>query len=266
VTVSKALVLMFENHEVDRVLKAMPYLARQASRYGEASAYFGLAYPSLPNYLSIAGGSSFGVHDDAPPAVHVIHGRSVFGQALARGGSARVYAEGMHDGCQLESAGRYAVKHNPWPYFVDERTECRRNDVPLGTTDEGHLRSDVVSGSLPNVGMVIPDMCHDAHDCSLATADSWLRPWLQVITSGPDFRSGRLVVVVTFDEDDQRHGNHIAAVVLHPNLRGVQARKPMNHLNLSAFLSNLSGEQGLRDAKGRPGILSGFGLKATGSN
>jgi acid phosphatase len=108
--------------------------------------------------------------------------------------------------------------------------------------------------------MVIPDMCHDAHDCSLATADSWLRSWLQLVTSGPDFTSGRLVVIVTFDEDDKSHGNHVAAAVLHGSLHGARLARTMNHLNLSASLSGLTGEPGLRDAMGRPGILSGFGL------
>jgi hypothetical protein len=48
----------------------------------------------------------------------------VFGQALRRGRTARVYAEAQPVPCDRSEAGAYQVKHNPWPYFVDERAAC----------------------------------------------------------------------------------------------------------------------------------------------
>ena len=51
----------------------------------------------------------------------------------------------MTSRCQLESSGRYAVKHNPCAYFFDSRTAGRRHDVPVR-----RLAVDTQKGRLPN--------------------------------------------------------------------------------------------------------------------
>jgi acid phosphatase len=122
-----------------------------------------VTHPSLPNYLAIAGGSTFGVRNDASPSSHHISGPSVFDRVIAGGRTAKTYADAMPAPCTLTATGRYAVKHNPWAYFSDpaSRANCRRFDVPLGTTTAGALRHDLDAGTLPTVGLVSPDLCHD---------------------------------------------------------------------------------------------------------
>lgn len=113
--VSKLLVFVIENHSLDQMRRDMPKTFKLAQQYGYATNYRAIAHPSLPNYLSIAGGSTFGVTDDADPAAHPITGPSVFGQAIRSGRTATIYSEGMRGRCALQSGGqRYAVKHNPW--------------------------------------------------------------------------------------------------------------------------------------------------------
>ena len=207
-------------------------------------------HPSLPNYLAIAGGSTFGVHDDKPPAAHRLTGQSVFGQVLAAGGTAKTYAEAMTVPCQLHGDGRYAVKHNPWPYFADaaERASCRRFDVPSGTPGHGGLHDDITAGRLPTFSLLIPDLCNDAHDCSLKAADRWLQSWLSAITAGTDFRAGKLLVVVTFDEDDYDARNHILTVFLHPALRHATISARFDQFAVSGLVSRLVGAKPLRQA------------------
>ena len=142
-------------------------------------------------------------------------GQSVFGQAVAAGKSAKIYAESMNSACQLSDSGPYKVKHNPWPSFRDERGACNAGNPPMGTPSSGAMHNDVVAGTLPNAGMAVPNICNDAHDCSLGTADSWLRTWLPQIMAGPDYTSGRLAIVVTADEDDHSSGNKVLTVVMH---------------------------------------------------
>ena len=55
----------------------------------------------------------------------------------------------MPSSCATANAGRYAVRHNPWTYHLDERADCERYDVPLPA-----LADDVAAGALPDVGMV----------------------------------------------------------------------------------------------------------------
>jgi hypothetical protein len=255
-TVTKVLVVIVENHSLDQMRTGMPYIYGLATRYGYADQYRAITHPSLPNYLAIAGGSTFGVTDDENPVAHVIHGSSVFGQALAQGRTAAVYAEGMPLACSSRNGGdRYAVRHNPWTYFVDERDACVAHDVPLD-----RLAADAASGHLPNVGMVVPNLCNDAHDCSLATADSWMRTNLRAVLAGPDYRAGRLAVVITADEDDHSHGNVVLTAVLQPSLHGLVVHAPLTHYSLSRSLSEVTGAAPMAEAAKAPSLLAAFGL------
>ena len=260
---SRVMVIVLENHGISSTLRQMPFLASQARGFAKASSYYAVTHPSLPNYLVLAGGSTFGVTDSKGPAYHHLSGSSVFGQVIARGRTSKTYAEGMTTNCQQTNTGRYAVRHNPWAYFASskERSLCLKFDVPAGTTTSGALHRDVVTGRLPTFSMVIPDLCHDAHDCSLATADSWLKAFLRQIEAGPDFRAGRLAVVLTFDEDDRYTGNHVLTAVMHPARRGVVVTRRLNHYSLSAAASRLVGVTPLRKAVGTSNFLTAFGLR-----
>jgi hypothetical protein len=259
---SKLLVVVLENHSASNALEGMPVLAAAAHRYGRATQSFGLTHPSLPNYLAIAGGSTFGVRDDNLPVAHPLAGSSVFGQVLAAGKVAKTYAEGMTTACQVRSSGRYAVKHNPWLYFTMpvERAGCRRYDVPAGTPTNGALHRDIVAGTLPTFSLLIPDLCNDAHDCSLSAADSWLHGWLGQLLAGQEFRTGQLAVAVTFDEDHRDANNNILTAVLHKGLQGEVVSNRLDHYALSRAVSRLVGARPLRDAAGAPDLLSAFGL------
>jgi hypothetical protein len=65
-------VIMMENHSYSQVLNNpnTPYINQLASTANTATNYFGVAHPSLTNYLEIVGGSNFGVHSDNYPDWH----------------------------------------------------------------------------------------------------------------------------------------------------------------------------------------------------
>jgi acid phosphatase len=246
---------MIENHSLDQMRQGMPFTYGLAQHYGYATDYHAIAHPSLPDYLAIAGGSTFGVTDDNPPSAHPVHGASVFDQALGMGKTAGLYAEGMPSNCATVDSNQYAVRHNPWAYFVDERAACGRYDVPLTA-----LPGDVQGGRLPNAGMVIPDICNDAHNCGLATADNWLRDQVGAVMSGPDWASGHLAIVITADEDDYSSGNVVLTVVVHPSLHGVVVSSPLGHYSLTRFYDEALGAAPLRNAAAAPSLAAAFGL------
>ena len=255
-TVSKVLVFVVENHSLRQMRNRMPFTFGLAQTYGYADHYDAIRHPSLPNYLAMTGGSTYGVTDDAGPSANGTHEPSVFGQALAHGRTAKTYAESMPRHCATANDGRYAVRHNPWVYHLDERAQCRRHDVALGP-----LAGDVDAGALPNVGMVVPNTCHDAHDCSLRVADRWLRRKVNMVLAGSDFTSGRLAVVVTADEDDRNSGNRVLTVVAHRSLSGQVVSVPLTHYSLSKALSNVAGARPLGQARDARGLLGAFGLQ-----
>jgi len=259
--VSKVLVIVEENHSLSEMRDAMPYLFGLAQQYGYATDYRAATHPSLPNYLAIAGGSTFDVADDASPSAHPLTGPSVFGAAIAAGRTAGLYAESMPSACDVAPSGPYAVKHAPWAYFVDEAALCQAGMVPAGTPADGALASDVAAGDLPTVGMLVPDLDHDAHDGTLATADEWLHAWLPGIMAGPDFLAGRLAIVVTADEDDGSAGNQVLTVVIAPGVTHEVVTSPLSHYSLTGLLCEVAGVPPLREAAGAPSFAEAFGLR-----
>jgi acid phosphatase len=240
VSVTKVLVFVEENHSLAEMKAGMPYLYSQATTYGYATNYAAIRHPSLPNYLAIAGASTFNVVDDAAPSSHPIVGRSVFGAAITAGRSAKSYQESMTSNCRLTNSGRYAVKHNPWAYFTGERTKCQVNDVPSGTYTSGALHNDIVNGTLPNVGEVTPNLDNDAHDGSLGRADTWLKNWFTLIYASPDWKAGRLAIIVLADEDDSTQGNKVLTTVIHRSQSHRVVATALTHYSLTGLLTQLT--------------------------
>ena len=253
--VTKLLTFVVENHSLDQMREAMPYTAALGQDFAHATSYRAVAHPSLPNYLAMTGGSTFGVSDDAPPSSHTTDQPSVFGQALSAGKTAKVYAEGMPGNCAPKNSGQYVVKHNPWPYYVSERSSCLQYDVPLP-----ELSKDAAAGRLPNAGMVIPDLCNDAHDCDLSVADDWLRTEIGTVMAGPDWRAGHLAIVVTADEDDHHQDNLVLTAVAHPSLHGAVVTTPLSHYSLARLYSEVVGAAPLGEAAAAPSMATAFGL------
>jgi acid phosphatase len=259
---SKVLVVMEENHSYAEMRAGMPYLFGLSRRYGYATDWRAIRHTSLPNYLAITGGSTFGVTDNQDPAAYtrvIGRARSVFDQAVDEGKTAGAFVQAMPRPCfghdHRSGAASYAVRHNPWPYFPASRARCRRFDVSLGRLD-AMARAD----ALPNVGLLVPDLCEDAHDCSLAEADSFLRRTLPDVLSSSDFTDGRLVVVVTSDEDDHRSGNRVLTSVLAARVSGTVVRRHLTHYSLTRYLAEVLGVRPLRQGRSAPDMRAAFGL------
>ena len=255
--VTKVLVVIEENHSLLQMQSGMPYAYSLAQRFGYATNYHAITHPSLPNYLAIVSGQTHGVTDDEPPSAHRVTGRTVFGQAVANGRTAAVYADGMRTACSTTSSGSppYAVGHNPWPYFVGERRACHAHDLPVG-----RLWSAIRSGRLPNAALVVPDKCHDAHDCGLSTADAWFQQLMSRVFAGRDWRSGHLAVVLTADEDDGSPGNRVLTVVIHPSQRHHVVTTPLNHYSLTKLYEQVTHSTYLGHAGAAPSLARAFRL------
>lgn len=255
---TKVLVVIEENHSLAEMRAGMPYTYSLAQQYGYATHYQAIRHPSLPNYIAIAGGSTYGIADDNPPSSHPLNGSTVFGQAWAAGRTAKTYAETMTSDCQQASSGRYAVKHDPWAYFTPayERSHCASYDVPFTA-----FAGDVSAGRLPTVGFVIPNLCNDAHDCSLATADTWFEQRMQTVFAGPDWKAGRLAVVLTADESDTADPtNTVLTVVIHPSQHGHVVSTPLTHYSLTRLCDDIAHAPHLKNAATAPSLSAAFGL------
>jgi phosphatidylinositol-3-phosphatase len=198
-------VIVFENKDESQVIgsRAAPTFTALARRYARLTRYYGVTHPSLPNYIALASGGTQGIRDDCTTCV--VATRNLADSLEASGRSWKTYAEGLpRPGFTGAFAGRYAKKHVPFLYFRDivSSPARRARIVPLT-----QLRSDLQSGALPDFALVVPDMCHSMHDCSVRTGDLWLARTIPPLLALPN-----TVVFVTFDEGRAR--NHVATLVL----------------------------------------------------
>jgi hypothetical protein len=246
--------VVLENHSYGDLIgrDTAPYLNELAASCGLATNAWGLTHPSLPNYLAMVSGRS-GVTRTCTPAQCPQRRTKLFDQVRAHGGSWRVLAESMPSDCRRTNDDPYVVRHNPATYFPDLAPDCERWDRPMGTTGRGRLVDMVRDGRLPTFLLVIPDQCHNTHDCAVGVGDDWLSRVVPLLTRGPDYRAGRTAVVVTWDEGARGtqgqncrihpdRSCHIVTVVISPATRpGTRSGARFDHYSLLETTEQLLG-------------------------
>lgn len=219
-------VIVLENRSYSEVL-GMSYVAELASKYGLATNYHGVAHPSLPNYLALTSGSTWGIADDG---YHRLPAGGLGSQLTAAGIDWRAYMEGMNNGC-FNSGYPYALKHNPFAFYGGS---CPREVVSFT-----HFSSDM-SGTVPNFVWITPDLCHDGHDCSSRQADDFLAGLVPTILASAAWRDGG-VLLLTWDEDDGGSGNRVPAIVVAPGMTRHVTARAYDHYSLLATVEDRLG-------------------------
>ena len=175
----------------------------------------------------------------------------------------KAYAESMTTNCQAGSSGSYATKHNPAAYYTDVSAQCLTNDVPMGTTSSGALHDDVVGGTLPTFSTVTPDLNNDMHNGSIQQGDSWLAGWIPQITAGPDYRSGRLTIIIVWDEGSGS-GNApstVAMIAMSPYIApGTKSSTSFTHYSLLKAAEDVAGVPELGGAATANDLRTAFGF------
>jgi acid phosphatase len=148
----------------------------------------------------------------------------------AKGRNWHVYAESYPGRCfQGSRSGPYARKHNPMISFVNINKDPRRC---AKITDTTGFAADFAAGKLADFNLVVPNMSNDGHDTNAAYADKWFeKTFSPLLTNAAGMRG--VMVVATFDEDDNSHGNHIYTAMVGPDVpQGVQNPNTYNHYGL----------------------------------
>ncbi len=195
---SHVYLIVFENHDFDGVVgrDSTPTLTDLSNRFGLATAYKAITHPSQPNYLALFSGSTQGVTDDG---VHDLAGRNLVDELEAKGKSWHVFAENVPSGCYAgatasngrDGPGTYARKHEPAISFTDISGNATRCANISDLTSFDPAKADFE--------LIVPNLCHDMHDCSTAVGDTWLKAFLPKILDSPAWADGS-VLFITFDE------------------------------------------------------------------
>jgi len=219
-------VVVLENHAYQQVIGSpdAPFLnglARQGALFTHS---YAITHPSEPNYLALFSGSTQGVMSDACPVM--FPAPSLASRLLAAGRTFAGYAEGLPaTGSPVCSAGNYARKHVPWADFGNIPASVNRPFTSFPAA--GFSR-------LPTVSFVIPDLCNDMHDCSVATGDSWLRAHLDGYVGWAMTHNSLLIV--TWDEDDGTAANQIPTIFVGQHVRPGRYSQRITHYNVLATI------------------------------
>jgi phosphatidylinositol-3-phosphatase len=151
------------------------------------------AQTSLTQYVGqVTGARQPGtVNDCDPSATCSTQADNIFRQVRTSGRDAINFVEHATQPC---SAAGNAVRHVPALYLwgADDRQHCAAQVRPL---------SDLDLKALPAFAFITPTTCHDGHDCSDATVDSWARAHVQPVLDSAAYRAGKVAVFIWYDED-----------------------------------------------------------------
>jgi phosphatidylinositol-3-phosphatase len=253
-------VMVFENEEVGSILgpnSDAPYFRSLAESSVNLTDLYATSHPSLPNYLALTSGSTHGITSDCTTCF--VHARNIVDQLERAGISWKAYMESIPGPCSSAPyAGLYALKHDPFMYYDDVRNNPGRCNkvVPLR-----QLSTDLNADTLPTFTWITPNLCHDMHDCPVATGDRFLRTWVPRIVAGLGADG---ILIVLFDEGDtsaaccrgQAAGGHIAGIITGPGAGvGVTIDTSVDQYSVLRLIEDAWGLRNMGSAANAPAIL-----------
>src|SRR5213596_2450698 len=206
-------IVVEENTDYASVIgsSSMPYLNGLAQQYGLATQYYADTHPSIGNYFMMTVGKII-TNDDSYSSV--VSDDNVVRRLLAAGKTWKSYAEDLPSvGYTGGDVGSYARKHNVIALLSDVVNDPAQTQNLVPFTQ---FAVDLAGHALPNYAFIVPNLCNDAHDCPLSTADAWLRTNIDPLLRSADFQQDGLLIV-TFDEaggDDTHGGGRVAWVAV----------------------------------------------------
>lgn len=235
--ISHVTVVIMENNSYENIIgrSAAPYINSLARANALFTNSHGVTHPSQPNYLALFSGSTQGVTTDYCPLT--FSAANLATELLSHGFSFQGYAENWPSsgnpcyGTYSSSVGSrymYWRKHVPWSDFTN-----------VAYRTYGHSYSGSGTVLTGTVNFVIPNICDDMHDCSIAAGDAWLSKNIPAIQNYDNAHNGLLVV--TFDEGDSSSTNHIVTIMSGPMVIKGSYSQSINHYNVLRLIESSLG-------------------------
>ncbi len=226
-------IIVMENKEYGSVIGGdeAPYINSLASQYALATDYTAVSHPSEPNYLALFSGSTQGAIGDG---VYNLGGENLADQIEKAGKKWNVFAQNYPLNCfkgtvasgGADGAGTYARKHNPAMSFTDISGSSSRC---ANFTDLKHFDANAA-----NYELIVPNLCNDMHDCSVATGDKFLQGFVpQILKSGSWQNGGVLFIVWDEGTSGRGGGGQVPLLVISSAVKqGYRSTVPHNHYSL----------------------------------
>ena len=194
---------------------SMPFLCGLKSLGSFSANYYAPTHPSIGNYVDLGWGVISTNDDGCDPSScgFPYTGDNIVRELNAAGKTWKGYAESLPSTCYFGGdSGQYAVRHSPIPYISDVQSNCMNGYVAFEDPNLGFAH-DLAANTLPNYAFITPNLCDDAHDCTIPGSlipDQWLQNnVIQSLLNGGhlDPTTGDTVFIVTFDESNADNTN-----------------------------------------------------------
>jgi phosphatidylinositol-3-phosphatase len=203
-------------------------LAKDGMLFTDAHA---VMHPSLPNYVALFSGSTYGLTDDSCP--HDFTGSNLASELLARKLSFAIYSEDLpgtgFSGCSGRG-GLYRRKHNPVVNWQATGLSASLNR-PFRDFPQEYSK-------LPNVAFVVPNMQNDMHDGTIAQGDAWLKKNMSRYAVWA--RKHNSLLIIVWDESDANSlTNQIPLIVTGAGIYPGRDHQYLDHYGLLRTVEDL---------------------------
>jgi phosphatidylinositol-3-phosphatase len=194
---------------------SMPFLCGLKSQGSFSANYYAPTHPSIGNYDDLGWGVVTTNSDGCDPSScgFPYTGDNIVREVQAVNKTWKGYAESLPSTCYFGGdSGSYAVRHSPIPYISDVQSNCLNRYVAFEDPNLGFAH-DLAANTLPNYAFITPNLCDDAHDCTLPGSpipDQWLQNnVIQPLLNGGHLNptTGDTVLIVVFDESNSDNTN-----------------------------------------------------------
>jgi hypothetical protein len=241
--------IVLENTSYSHIIGSSqaPYINSLANQYGLATQFYAITHPSLPNYFTFSGGSTFGVTSDCgyttPDCPQNV--KNIADLIEGSGRTWVAYFESMPTACGTTRQPPYTIHLNPFVYYTDIVSNAQRCQSHVLPYDQAQFFAALNANNVPNYVWISPNLDNDMHNGTISQADSWLSANIGPILNSQAFQNNGLVIL-TFDEGDDSSpvdssgccgyspgGGHIVTILISPLVKkGFKSTVPETHYNL----------------------------------
>lgn len=237
-------VVFLENTAYSQIIgsDAAPFINALANDTSSAlfTQSFGIEHPSQPNYLDFYSGCNQGVTDNEIPVTNPFTTANLGYQLIDSGRTFITYSEDLpYVGFNEASFDHYVRKHNPAANWMGTDT----NQIPETTNQPFTAFPFTDFTLLPTVCFVMPNQINNMHDGTyperVATGDKWISDNLNNYIEWT--KTNNSLFILTFDEDDYAHSNHIVTIFTGKMVKAGQYTETINHYTILRTIEDMYG-------------------------
>lgn len=197
-------VVYMENEDYGNIIgntSQAPYINSLLGSGTSLSRSYATTHPSDPNYMALAAGGLYGLHDNSVSTT-TINAPNVGNSVEGAGKTWKAYVDGANGNCDYGQHGYYYPDDVPFTYFQQFKADtsatsyCAAHDQPLT-----QMFADLgAAATTPDFVWFEADDCNDMESCGITAGDNWLKSTLPHIFNSAAWTTQRSLLILTWDE------------------------------------------------------------------